>query len=223
MKELAQNLWVMPYSLRLLGADFGRMVSVVRLHSGELVIHSAGPFTPEDVASIQRLGKPGWLLEAMIWHDTFARQGREAFPNIPFLAPEGFSELVGFPTEPLVPAPAAWGNELEVLRLEGIPRIREHVVFHRPSGTLIVADLLFNFGPETSPWTRFLALCAVGSKHRPGMSRPFRMMIGDKAAFQRSMETLMRWEFDRIVVGHREIIESDGKRLLSGALKAAGF
>jgi hypothetical protein len=223
MKELAQNLWVMPYSLRLLGADFDRVVTVVRLHSGELVIHSTGPFTPEDVAAIQRLGNPGWLLEAMIWHDTFARQGRQAFPNIPFLAPEGFSELVGFPTEPLVPVPAAWGNELEVLRLEGIPRFQEHVVFHRPSGTLIVADVLFNFGPETSPWTRFLALCAVGSKHHPGMSRPFRMLIKDKAAFQRSMETLMRWEFDRIVVGHRDIVESDGKRQLSGALKAAGF
>jgi hypothetical protein len=223
MKELAQNLWVMPYSLRLLGADFGRVVTVVRLQSGELVIHSTGPFTPQDVAAIQRLGKPGWLLEAIMWHDTFARRGREAFPNIPFLAPEGFSELVGFPTQPLIPAPAAWANELEVLRLEGIPRIQEHVVLHRPSGTLIVGDLLFNFGPETSPWTRFLVLCAVGSKHHPGMSRPFRMVIRDRAAFQRSMETVMRWEFDRVVVGHGAIIQSDGKRQLFDALKAAGF
>ena len=158
-----------------------------------------------------------------MWHDTFARRGREAFPNIPFLAPEGFSELVGFPTQPLIPAPAAWANELEVLRLEGIPRIQEHIVFHRPSGTLIVGDLLFNFGPETSPWTRFLVLCAVGSKHHPGMSRPFRMVIRDNAAFQRSMETVMRWEFDRVVVGHGAIIQSDGKRQLSDALKAAGF
>ena len=223
MKELAQNLWVMPYPLRLLGADLGRVVTIVRLHSGELVIHSTGPFTAEDVAAIQHLGKPSWLLEAMLWHDTFARQGHETFPNIPFLAPEGFSELVGFPTEPLIPAPAAWANELEILRLEGIPRFWEHVVFHRPSGTLIVGDLLFNFGPETSPWTRFLVLCAVGSKHHPGMSRPFRMVIRDKAAFQRSMEAVMRWEFDRVIVGHGEIIQSDGKPQLSDALKAAGF
>ena len=63
--------------------------------------------------------------------------------------------MVGFPTEPLIPAPAAWGDELKVLRLEGIPSMREHVVFHRSSRTLIVADLLFNFGPDTSAWTRF--------------------------------------------------------------------
>ncbi len=223
MKQLAQNLWVVPYSLRLLGADFRRIVTVVRLRSGELVIHSTGPFTPEDVAAIARLGKPGWLLDVILWHDTFAKQGREAFPNIPFLAPEGFTEIVGFPTEPLIPAPGVWSDELEVLRLDGMPRVSEHLVYHRPSRTLIVGDLLFNFGSDISAWTRFLVLCAIGTKHHPGMSRPFRMAIRDKAAFRQSMETLKRWEFDRIIVGHGETIESDGKRELAIALNGAGI
>jgi hypothetical protein len=223
MKSLAENVWVLPYPLRLLGGDLGRMVTIARLGSGELVIHSTGPFTPEDVAAISRLGKPGWLMDVMLRHDTFSKRGREAFPALPFLAPEGFSRVVGFPTEPLSPPPAAWGNELEVLRLEGMPSMEEHAVFHRPSRTLIVADLLFNFGPDVSGWTRFLLLCAVGSEHHPGMSRPFRMAIKDKAAFQRSVQALMRWDFDRIIVGHGAIIETDGKRQLGEALKRAGF
>jgi hypothetical protein len=223
MKELAENIWVLPYSLRLLGADLRRMVTVVRLRSGELIIHSTGPFTPGDVAAILRLGNPGWLLDVMLRHDTFAKHAHKAFPNIPFLAPEGFSEVVGFSTEPLIPAPAAWGDELEVLRLEGIPSMREHLVFHRPSRTLIVADLLFNFGPDSSAWTRLLVLCAVGPRHHPGMSRPFRVAVKDKAAFQRSVEGLTKWDFDRIIVGHGVIIATDGKRKLAGALKEAGF
>ena len=105
--------------------------------SGELVIHSTGPFTPGDVAAILRLGKPGWLLDAMLRHDTFAKQGREAFPRIPFLAPEGFTEVVDFPTELLIPAPAAWGDELKVLRLEGIP---EHAGARRLSPFLAHLD-----------------------------------------------------------------------------------
>ena len=223
MKELAENIWVLPYSLRLFGADLRRIVTVVRLRSGELIIHSTGPFTPGDVAAIMRLGKPGWLLDVMLRHDTFAKQGHEAFSNIPFLAPEGFSEVVGFSTRPLIPAPAAWGDEVEVLQLEGIPSMREHLVFHRSSRTLIVADLLFNFGPDTPAWTRFLVLCAVGSKHHPGMSRPFRMAVKDKAAFQRSLEALKKWDFDRIIVGHGEIVETDGERQLTGVLREAGF
>jgi glyoxylase-like metal-dependent hydrolase (beta-lactamase superfamily II) len=101
--------------------------------------------------------------------------------------------------------------------------MEEHVVFHRPSRTLIVADLLFNFGSNVSAWTRFLVLCAVGTKHHPGMSRPFRMAIKDKAAFGRSVRALMQWDFDRIIVGHGEIVRTDGKRQLGEALKRAGF
>jgi hypothetical protein len=219
MKKLAENLWVLPYPLRLLGGDFGRMVTIVRLRSGALVIHSTGPFTPEEVAAILRLGTPGWLLEAMLQHDTFSQQGRQAFPKIPFLAPEGFSEVVGFPTQPLIPAPKEWGDELKVLRIEGNPSMQEHVVLHAPSRTLIVADLLFNFGPDTPTWTRFLVFCGVGFKHHPGMSRRFRMAIKDKAAFQRSVKTLSSWEFDRIIVGHGELIGTDGKRLLVEAIE----
>jgi hypothetical protein len=219
MKELAENLWVLPYPLQLLGADFRRMVTIVRLRSGELVIHSTGPFSSADVVAILRLGNPGWLLDVMLGHDTFARQGRQAFPEIPYLAPDGFTERVGFGTGPLLPAPTAWGDELKVLQLGGMPSMREHVVFHPQSRTLIVADLLFNFGPAIPAWTRFLLLCAVGSRHDPGMSRPFRMAIKDKAAFQQSMQTLMTWDFDRIIVGHGEIIETDGQKLLARAMR----
>jgi hypothetical protein len=223
MNSLAENLWVLHYPLRLAGGDLGRTVTIIRLRSGELVIHSTGPFTPEDVGAISALGKPGWLMDVMLRHDTFSKRGREAFPGLPFLAPEGFSQVVGFPTESLIPPPAAWGNELGVLRLEGVPSMEEHVVFHRPSRTLIVADLLFNFGSNVSAWTRFLVLCAVGTKHHPGMSRPFRMAVKDKAAFERSVRALMQWDFDRIVAGHGEIVRTDGKRQLGEALKRAGF
>jgi hypothetical protein len=223
MKKLAENLWVLPYSLRILGADLKRTVTIVGLRSGDLAIHSTGPFTPEDVADILSLGKPGWLLDAMLQHDTFAQRGRQAFPGIPYLAPDGFGDAVGFPTEPLVPAPSTWGEELKVLRLDGNPSMDEHVLFHPVSRTLIVADLLFNFGLHTPAWTSFLLLAAVGAKHHPGMSRRFRMSIKDKAAFQRSVEALLAWDFDRIIVGHGELIETDGKRLLRDALRVGGY
>lgn len=128
MKSLAENLWVLPYSLRLSGGNLGRMVTVIRLGSGELAIHSTGPFTPGDVVAISGLGKPGWLMDVMRRHDTFSKRGREAFPGLPFLAPEGFS-----------------------------------------------------------------------------------------------MHALMEWDFDRITVGHGEIVETGGKRRLAEALKRAGF
>jgi hypothetical protein len=49
------------------------------------------------------------------------------------------------------------------------------------------------------------------------------MAVKDKAAFQRSVTALTRWNVDRIIVGHGEIIATDAKRELAGALKEAGF
>ncbi len=223
MKALADNLWILVYPLPLLGADLKRVVTILRLRSGDLVIHSTGPFTPDDAAAIRAVGRPGWLLDTMLRHDTFARLGRESFPGIPYLAPAGFSEQAGLPVGALVPAPAEWGDEVAVLRLDGVPSMEEHVVFHRPSRTLIVADLFFNFGPEAPGWTRFLMRLAVGAKHDPGMARSMRLTVKDKPALKRSLNAMMAWDFDRIIVGHGDVVETEGKRKAAEALRRVGY
>lgn len=222
MKRLAENLWLLTYPLRMFGADMRRNVTVIRLASGELIIHSTAPFDPADTARIRALGSPAWIVEAMRFHDTFSRHGRDIFPDIPFLAPEGFHETVGFPTEPLMPPPAAWEEEIAVLAVAGNPSYGEHVLLHRPSRTLIVADLAFNF-PAQPAWTELLLRLGVGSHHAPGMSRPFRVAITDQDAFRESMETMLSWDFDRVIVGHGDVIESDGHQKISAMLAEADF
>ncbi len=223
MTNLSENLWLLRYPLKMLGADLHRNVTVMRLKSGELVIHSTGPFELDDVAHINSLGRPGWMLDTMLRHDTFAKRGKESFPDAVYLAPEGFSKLAGVATGPLLPAPPEWGDEIEVKRVEGVPGMEEHAVFHRPSRTLIVADLLFNFGPDAPAWTRFLMLLAVGKKHDPGMARSVRMTVKDDAALRRSLAEIESWDFDRIIVGHGDIVETDGKRKYTDALRAVGY
>ncbi len=221
-KPIAENLWLLAYPLKMLGADLRRNVTVIRLRSGKLVIHSTGPFTPEDVAAIRALGEPGWLLDGILRHDTFAKEGREAFPGIPYLAPKGFSEVVGFPTSTIVPAPPEWKGELLALEIQGAPQARDTALLHIPSRTLILTELVFNFGDEPL-WTELLLRVAVGGKHHPGVPRPVKAGVKDEAAFQDSLKTILGWDFDRVIVGHGEIMESGGKENLRTALKAAGF
>lgn len=66
----------------------------MRLTTGKLVIHSMAPFTAQDLAGIQAVGEPGWLVEAMLLHDTYAAKGKEHYPTLPFLGPPGFSAVV---------------------------------------------------------------------------------------------------------------------------------
>jgi hypothetical protein len=222
MQTLAENLWIQHYPLSFLGGHQGRVVTVIRLASGELIIHSTGPFTREDVAQIEALGRPAWLVDAMLRHDTFAKGGRAAFPAIPYLAPEGFSAAAEVGSRPILPAPPEWSPEVRVLLVEGMPKAQEHVFLHVPSRTLIVADLAFNFGPS-SGWTSFFRKVLMGVKEHPDAARLFPTLIDDRAAYDRSVSELLSWDFDRIVVGHSEPVETDGKEGLMRALAAKGM
>ena len=221
MHPLAENLWIQSYPLSVLGTQHGRNVTLIRLKSGETILHSMAPFQEPDLLAIRTLGAPAWLVEAMLLHDTYAKEGREAFPGPLFLAPPGFDEIVKFPTQPLLPAPPEWAGEVEVMAIDGAPMLKEHARLHVPSRTLIVADLVFNFRADERGWDRFFHRYIAGFRRYPGMSRIFRLCIKDRAAFQASMARLLAWDFDRIIVGHGEVIERDGKALLRRALKDA--
>ncbi len=223
MENIAENLWHLQFPLRLLGANPQRHVAVVRLGSGAVVVHSTGPFTPGDVADISALGRVGWVMDVMLRHETFAKRGHAAFPAATFLGPNGFSKPAGFPTQPLLPAPADWGDELQVARIEGVPSMEEHAVFHAPSRTLIVADLLFNSDPAESWWTRLLMSLTAGRKDGPGISRAMRVAVKDKAAFKRSLDAIRAWDFDRIIVGHGRIVATGGKAEFDEAVRQAGY
>src|SRR4051812_35842567 len=150
MKQVAENIWLLRYPLPILGNNFGRSVTIIWLGSGKLVIHSTAPFAAQDIDSIRQLGEPGWLLDATLFHDTFAKEGCCAFERVPYLAPPAFSEITEVQTRPLHPPPAEWRAELEVFPLAGMPKVREHVIYHRPSRTPIVCDFFFSFGGSTS-------------------------------------------------------------------------
>ena len=223
MDHLAENLWHLQFPLKLLGANMQRHVTVIRLGTGEVVVHSTAPFTKRDVDDISALGKVGWVMDTMLRHETFAKDGHAAFPAAAFLGPAGFSEAAGFPVQGLLPAPAAWGDELQVIRLDGLPSMEEHVVFHAPSRTLIVADLFFDHDPAESWWTNLLLSLVAGRKDGPGVSRAVRLAVKDKAAFKRSLDAVRAWDFDRIIVGHGGIVPTGGKARFDEALHRAGY
>src|SRR5687767_8038131 len=125
MQRVADNIWVKRFPLSLFGTRIGRTTTVIRLRSGELAIHSTAPFTASDVNAIGALGRPAWLVDATLLHDTFSNDGQAAFPGIPYFVPEGFP-IFGIASSAhrhitaLRTPPLAWRNELYVLQLGGM-------------------------------------------------------------------------------------------------------
>ena len=220
MQQIAENLWLRRYPLSLLGMQIGRNVSVIRLSTGKLIVHSTAPFTSDDVAAIQGLGEPAWMLDATRFHDSCAAEGRAAFPDVAYLVPEPFPKREQLRASVLRDAPAEWRGEVELRRIDGMPGVQEHAVFHPASRTLIVGDLLFNFAENATWWTKLVARWLLRLDRLVGMSLVFRSMIRDKAAFHRSMADIFAWDFDRVIVGHGSVVETGGKELLRKVVAA---
>jgi hypothetical protein len=222
-RKIADDVLLMSFPLRALGIDFRRNVTLLRLRDRRVVIHSTAPFSGRDLALIRDFGEPVWLVDATLLHDTFAKVARAALPDLLYLAPNGFTKATGISTVALFPPPADWAGEIDVLRIEGI-RTNEHALFHRPSRTLLVADLFFSFPSEISGWPRFFVRHIMRLPRLFGLSIFFRrLMIRDQQAFAESMNVLLGWNFERLIVAHWEPIEKDAKREVERALRQSGF
>ncbi len=212
---------LMSFPLRAFGIDFRRNVTLLRLADGRVVVHSTAPFTQQDITAIRRFGEPNWLVDATLLHDTFAKQGRAALPDLPYLAPDGFEKASGLPTLPLSCPPSDWAGQIDVLRIDG-SRMNEHVLFHRRSHTLVVADLFFSFPAETSGWASFFVRHVMRLPQFFGISAFYRLFaIHNKDAFTRSMSTLLALDFERLVVAHYDPIEMDAKDSVRKAIARA--
>ena len=220
MKALDDSIWVRSFPFRLLGAGLGKTMTVMRLPSGDLVVHSSAPVSQAHIAEVKALGRVRWIVEASRMHDTFARRLRMAFPEAEYLVPTGFplgsADLA--PCAPLLPAPEAWTGQIDVLHLEGNPSTQEHVMLHRPSRTLIVADLVFNLQIPAGERVPFFLRWVSGIRAFPATSRLVRLTVRDKTAFRRSIATLLSWDFKRVIVGHGEILATEAKTELRRAL-----
>jgi hypothetical protein len=218
-RQIAEDVAVMSFPWRVFGIDFKRNVTLLRLDDGRVVIHSTAPFEHEDVVAIRQFGDPAWLLEATLLHDTFAKKGRAAFSEMPYLAPAGFARVSGVAAQPIGSGPSDWVGEIDVLRIDGTKK-GEHAFLHRRSRTLVVADLFFSFPPQTKGWPRFFARSVMGLPPSLfGVSRFFRFLISDEEAFRRSTAHMLEWDFERVVVGHAEPLTMNAHEMVCEALR----
>jgi hypothetical protein len=91
------------------------------------------------------------------------------------------------------------------------------VLVHRPTRTLVVADLVHNIGQPPHVWTRIYSR-AMGFYDRVALSRMLRWAaFSDRAAARGSIDELLRQRFDQIIVGHGSPIRRDAHEALTAA------
>jgi hypothetical protein len=178
-------------------------MTVIRLGDGQLILHSPVPVSPELRAELDVLGPVGFIVVPEA-HGRFAHQVSQIYPSARLL-----TTLADQP-------PAAWAGSVESVLVAGF-RLNEVVLFHRPSRTLVITDLCFNIQRSSSRVARAF-FRANGMWQRFGPSRIIRALsVSDRATFRQSLERVLRWDFERIVPGHGDVIEHGGPAALRAA------
>ena len=219
LDSLAPDLWVATRPLPLWVGDIGARMTVMRLRDGALVLHSPVALDPDTRAALDTLGPVRWIIGPSKVHHLFLSQYTAAYPAAALCGAPGLAQKrtdLRF-THVLDDAlRAAWAGELDHLLFEGAPGISEDVFLHVASRTLLLTDLAFNLPPGAPNRARvFHAL--VGAVGRFGPHRIVRAAIRDKPAARRSLERILAWDFDRVVVSHGEVLETGGKRAMETA------
>jgi hypothetical protein len=109
-------------------------------------------------------------------------------------------------------------DTLALVALNGMPAVNESVFVHLPSKTLIVADLCFNMTDSKGIGARII-FGLFGTYRKIGISRFFASHIKDKQAFRSSIEKLIQYDFENIVVSHGENLVGQAKTKLLDCLR----
>ncbi len=217
LEKVAEGLWVDARPFRA-GPflEIGTRMTVVRLADGGLFLHSLVEIDDETRSALERIGPARFLVAGNKLHHLHLASAVAAFPQAQLWGAPGLTEKrkdLRFDGELGDEAPETWRRDLDQLAVRGIPRMGEVVFLHRASRTLVVTDLVFNVRHSDAFATRlFMRLNDVYG--RCGPSRLLRALVRDRPALRASVEKILAWDFDRIVVTHGEVLERGGRDAL---------
>jgi len=215
-------IWLREYLVRLAGVRFNARMTVLRLGSGALLVHSPCAFDDALTEEVRALGQVAAIIAPGNLHWLHVRSCQRAFPGAATYVCPGVEERAKGLSFDFVlgdDAPASWAGELSQVALRGTRIMREVAFFHRASRTLILTDLVENFTPATQGTN---ALCrvlfrALGMWNRPLPAPEYRFAWGDKAQVRAGMHSILAWDFDRVILSHGDLITSDAKRIVTEA------
>ncbi|KAI5295538.1 hypothetical protein KEM52_001053 [Ascosphaera acerosa] len=215
--------------------------ATVKLRSGSLAVFSPVAYTPSVEAKVGALGSQvRYLVAPDIEHHLFVKAWKDAHPDAKIIGVEGLQEK-------WASNPQTKGQKVDYIFTPGnkdtmtiqpdfdeefgyeyvaAHQNRELVFCHRPSHTLIEADLLFNLPPteqysktpddlQGSPKARMMGKVGTATPGHNIWQQRFLWYgaLRDHKAAKPSIAKIAAWDFDRLIPCHGDVIESDAKRV----------
>jgi len=175
--------------------------------------------------SIDRLGTVSHLVSPNRLHYLFLSQWRSAYPRAMIWGPS--STIRRLPDLAFAPPledhpPDAWRGDFDQAWFRGSFALDEVVFFHKPSGVVIIADLIQAFDErfliEHWPrWFRPLARLGGITVADPKAPLDLRLTFFDRAAARRARDKILSWDCEKVVIAHGQWPRQNGREFLQHA------
>jgi hypothetical protein len=217
---VAEGLWIVDSGpMHLAGVAFPVRMTVVRLSSGAMWLHSPTPFNAALRGEIERLGPLRHLVAPNFAHWMFVGDWQRQVPGALAWAAPGLRRRgqvkrsgVRFDHDLGEVAPGDWAEDIDQAVVPAGFGIREVAFLHRASRSLILTDLVENFEPDKlSPLARPL-VHAAGAMAPEGMAPlHYRLALnGNRAAVAAVARRMLDWAPERVIFAHGAWFETDG-------------
>jgi hypothetical protein len=226
VKQIATDVWqVEGKPMRMAGGVHMPLnMTVLRLADRSLLLYSPVKLDDEQAAAINAVGQVAHIVAPNLFHHLYVKAAHERWPNATIHAAPGLKEKRSDLAikHDLGVAPIDSAIDVEVVG--GAPKINEAIVFHKPSGAMLVADFMFNVSAPANLRTRFaLSMMGVGGRELK-QSRLWSFLTKDKTAARTSIDRMLTWPISTIVPVHGESVSITSAALapkLSRAYKGA--
>ena len=232
LKPVADGIWiadggVVHMNMGILQAPFSTRMTVIRLDAGGLWCHSPIAPDPGLLAEIDALGEVRHLVSPNYIHYAHIAAWKARYPQATAWASPSVREraaknhiAVHFDADLSDETPVAWQGQIDQLIFQGSRVMQEVVFLHRPSRTLVLADLIENF--ETGDMHGFwrLAMKMAGNTDPDGKAPlDMRATFTDREAARASRRVLLDWQPERIIIAHGRWYPENGTAELARAFR----
>lgn len=232
LKPVAPEVWIVDGPIvRMavglgLSAPFPTRMTLVRLPDGTLWCHS--PIAPQAAlfAAVDALGPVAHLVSPNKLHYAHVAAWKRRYPAAVAWASPGVRERAAsqridapFNADLGDAPPPAWAATIDQLHFKGSRAIEEVVFLHRPSATLVVADLIENFEAARLALPMRL-LARFGGVLDPDGKMPLDMRLsylGHRTEARACFERMLAWRPQRIILAHGRCYLEDGETQLRRA------
>jgi hypothetical protein len=207
----------------------------VKLQSGGVAVFSPVALTPEVKETVSAMGELKYITAPDIEHHIFLGPWHEAYPNAKVIGVEGlpekrkkqknedvpFAAIFTKANRETIKIDSEFDSEFDHEYMPSHPNL-DVAFFHKPSKTLIEADIMFNL-PATEQFSKSGEAANSGILNKiwislfntngAGQKRFiwYAISLKDRTGYSASIAKINSWDFNTIVPCHGDVIENDAK------------